>query len=114
MLMISNLSKHLQALNADLKKQNWKTPEQAQFAGIVSILLEDIISELDGYFIAADSDRAQRDIISSCMDFTARWEVWLESTHFQAPASKVFHEQILRWVKGSLKAWRIWRIDSLK
>lgn len=64
-----------------------------------------------------DSVQMNKDLIIAAMDFNQRYETWLanirnnELGHY---SERTFHEMLLRFSKGSVKAWRCWRIDKLK
>lgn len=72
---------------------------------------------LDKYFVSGDPAELHKDLISAAMDFLQRWENWIDGlqpgdlTH---SASKTFHQMLLRFTKGAVKSWRIWKIDLQK
>ena len=104
---------HLKALLRDVEKckrdGDW-TPDAVQNAGLIAF--KDAISALDDYFISANKVKIHRDLITVGMEFCTRHEQWLNTS--PASTTKTFHEYILRFSKGSLKAWRIWLVDSGK
>ena len=64
-----------------------------------------------------DKVKMNRDLILSSLDFLQRWETWLDglkSGSFQYSATRIFHEMLIRFSKGAIKAYRCWRIDILK
>jgi hypothetical protein len=107
------LATRLQHIHDDLAD----TSVPDSYAGMVSaglFFLNDISTALYNY---TDNDRMHRDLITAAMDFTQRWETWIgqiKPEDLKHPASKAFHEMLLRLSKGAVKAYRIWRIDKCK
>lgn len=79
--------------------------------------LLDASKSLDDFESHKDSERLNRDLIGAGMDFIQQWEHWLAGIHepqLAHSASKRFHQFMIRYAKGVLKSWRIWRIDLRK
>ena len=114
---------HLKALLKDLetcqREGDWRSIQNVQVpiyhAGMVA--LREIVSALDMYFITKDSAKLHQELISAGMNFTTRWDVWLQTVRpgdLKSNSAKIFHEYLLRFAKGALKSYRIWRIDLSK
>lgn len=59
-----------------------------------------------------DGTGLHRGLILAVMDFSLKWETWLDSgVRFRHTATLVFHRLLLRAVKGAIKRWRLWRVD---
>ena len=81
------------------------------------IAFHETILACESYFATQDIHRLHQDIIMTGMNFTMRWEIWIGTLgpcSLKSAASKTFHEYLLRFSKGALKAWRIWKIDAAK
>ena len=66
---------------------------------------------------SADHVRLNRDLITAAMEFNQRWDDWISALRYpDLPhvSTKVFHEMLLRFSKGAVKAWRCWLIDLRK
>ncbi len=61
----------------------------------------------------SDNQQMNKDLIISAMDFSQRWENWLKDSRL-CTATRIFHEMLLRFFKGSVKAYRCWLIDLRK
>jgi hypothetical protein len=70
--------------------------------------LKEITAITDSYYVDNDSVKVQRSVITSIMTFHDRWE--RELPNYQGPTS-TFHQYLLRFSKGAIKAWRIWLVD---
>ncbi len=80
-------------------------------------LAQETATALEEYYIGLNEEWLHRGLITAIMDFNQRWETWIDKLgpgDLKHPASKVFHQFLLRFTKGSVKAYRCWRIDRLK
>ena len=111
-IVITNLKRFLE----DLEGTEVSTPNRPLFdAGKVA--LKESIAALEAYFLTPDAARCNKELICAAMDFSQKWETWIEGLgpgSLKHAPSKVFHEFLLRFFKGCVKAWRIWRIDLAK
>lgn len=109
------IAHHLKSLIVDLEEDSVNIPiPQRVFYDAVLILLKECNLAFDSYYVDRLSDKLHQDLIIAGMNFTTRWErytVALKAGDFQNSASKTFHEYLLRFSKGALKYYRIWRID---
>ena len=114
---------HLKALLKDLetcqRNGDWRDIPNVRVpiyhAGMVA--LREIVNALEMYFITKDSTKLHQELISAGMNFTTRWDIWLQTLSpgdLKWNSAKVFHEYLLRFTKGALKSYRIWRIDTAK
>ena len=114
----SRVAYHLKALSDDIEDNLTATPEVFRpLAGYGVTCARSCSTALDEYFLSGDSEKLQKELMLACLDFTQQWESWLDNIHsgdLKFGASKVFHSMLLRFVKGCLKYWRIWRIDIQK
>ena len=111
------ISNHIKGLLLELGNCSEVDPAYRALAEAGRIFLEEITRVLDKYFISADADKLNRGIIMAGMDFTLRWESWINNLHasqLKHPATKTFHQFLLRFAKGALKSHRCWRIDLNK
>ena len=118
-VILDNLKNLLRDLETCQREGDWRdvpnTHVPIYAAGI--ILLREIVVALDVYFIAQDETKMHQEFISAGMNFITRWEIWLDALQpgsLRCVDSKVFHEYLLRFCKGILKAYRVWRIDFTK
>lgn len=116
--MLYILLTHLRALFYDLlalqSEGDWPTGPAAGFANAGMLLLSEIVGALEAYHVTHNKYDLHRACIMAGLDFSTRWETWIDSlkpADLTTVASKVFHEQLLRWFKGAIKAYRIWLID---
>lgn len=61
------------------------------------------------------SDQMQKDLILSALDFSHRWEEWLHKLKYDDldhKATRVLHEMLLRFFKGAIKNWRVWKMNA--
>lgn len=115
--LMTYLRSFIKDLDSVKSAGEWPNDLYVGFYDAGVILLRDIESALQKHHIFHSNIQLHRDLVTAGLDFTARWEVWLNElkpNDLSVGASKVFHEQLLRWSKGALKAWRIWLIDSTK
>jgi hypothetical protein len=108
--------KHLNALIGDL--DTWRPVTAAHVPLYLAGLgfMKEISTALGWFSITSDADKFNKDLIISAMDFCQRWETWLsklQHTDLQHRSTKIFHEFLLRYIKGCVKYYRIWRIDRL-
>ena len=111
------ISNHIKGLLADLGDCPELGTVYNPLAYAGKVFLEETARVLDEYFITADIDKLNRGIILAGMDFTLRWESWINGLHasqLKHPATKTFHQFLLRFAKGALKSHRCWRIDLQK
>ena len=121
-IMFAIISAHIKSLYVDLdtcrREGDWSiNPAQQEIYDAGMIALRDVIEALDTYYISINSVRLHQDLITIGMDFTLRWESWISTLgpgSLKSASSKLFHEYLLRFTKGALKYYRIWRIDSNK
>jgi hypothetical protein len=82
------------------------------------LLSKDISAVLDKFYITKNKKQLHEDLITAGIAFQHRWQEWLDRSTLETfryyPASKLFHEQLLRWYKGAIKTYRIWLIDLAK
>lgn len=109
--MLAIILRHLNAAITELKSVELPDPAHKVLFSDTLRLLTEIHAALEYYFVYADSDRLNRDLITSGMDFTERWGLRIAAVEAPTP-SHVLNETLLRHVKGCLKAWRIWRVTS--
>lgn len=106
---------HFKALVDDLavsrKDGSWVIPiAQEPFREAAFIAANEMIIAINGYFIDQNRVKLQQLMINAVMDFNQRWDSWLEIMSFRSAESKVFHQMLLRLLKGMIKCWRIWLI----
>ena len=92
-------------------------PVYEPLVGAACRVLLDCSNSLHFYEAHMDGERLNRDLIGIAMDFVQQWDNWfnaLEAPQLKHSSSKMFHSYLLRYVKGVLKSWRIWRIDLRK
>lgn len=114
--MLYTIIHHLKALNEDLGHGYVDEIHRPLLAAGRECIVE-VVTALETHNLNRDAARLNRELISAAMDFNQRWENWLSNLpygRFRHPSSRVFHEFLLRFSKGSVKYWRIWRIDISK
>ena len=87
-----------------------------ELALAASVLLKESASAIETYSISQDGAQLNRALITSSMSFLRKWEAWLNATGpngFNHISAYIFHEFLLRFAKGMVKSWRIWRTDSV-
>jgi len=107
---------------ADLKGELKQIEVQKGYRGIhdaVSILVTECVAALERYKEGHSTQQTlTKEVVMGCMDFNERWNEWIivsGNTAFKKPHyTKVFHEYLLRFAKGMIKAWRCWNIDLHK
>ena len=107
--------RNLRALLLDLQMLQETAYHDLVEAGILA--LHDVDAAFNEYAEKHDNVRLNRSLITAFGDFNMRWEDWiskLKPGDFKSPATKQFHEMLLRFLKGIYKAWRCWRIDLQK
>lgn len=105
------IGKHLGALAKDLSEAR-VSPDYILFAVALSQFLGEASTAL-----TYSSDRVlalHQSLISSSLDFIQRWDDWAASMLFEKRATKILHEFLIRFSKGTIKAYRIWKIDTQK
>ena len=116
--MIFVVTCHLKALIDDLEGNDWYIPSaQKPFRDAFFIAAHEVETALNDYHINHNQVKLQQILIITFMDFNQRWDSWLSTIPhdgFKSPATKTFHEMVLRFSKGIMKAWRIWLIDIKK
>lgn len=75
------------------------------------IMLHEIEVAITVYRYNPDRNTLNRHIIMAALDFVQRWETWLETVRFESKDTRMFHDFLLRFSKGSIKAYRGWNID---
>ena len=118
-MIIDIISTHVKLLSTDLENIKFDNIPDTQRplydAGILA--LKEISFALDNYFVDRLENKLHQDIIIAGMNFVTRWERFLSNLHsgsFSFGATKTFHEYLLRFIKGALKYYRIWRLDLQK
>ncbi len=117
MVMIYTLIRHLTDLLKDLEDSaypngNWEIPayqeplRQASFTA-----MREILSVSNAYYCDQNKIKLHKELISVGMDFNQRWDTWISETEFESFGTKTFHQMLLRFSKGIMKAWRCWLID---
>ena len=104
----------------DIETYYIESPVPAQYkslydAGIIA--LHEVILACETSFVTRNVTRLHQDLITAGLNFIARWEIWvgeLTCGSLKSAASKTFHEYLMRFSKGVLKAYRIWLIDLHK
>ena len=107
--VIETVNTHLKALIDDIDAVGQHPLQEAAIT-----FLKECTAAFDSYTSVPDPDSLHKSVILSALDLLQRWENWLASATFQHIASRVFHEFLLRFSKGMVKSYRIWRLDSLK
>jgi hypothetical protein len=103
------ITSHLREIIRELEEY----PVPDYLAGIVQaglLCADEVTAAIDGYFVDLDSKQLHREVIGSLLDFIQRWETWLDTKPLN-PMSATFHSMLLRFLKGSVKVYRIWCID---
>lgn len=111
-LLINSLSAHIKTFADEFGNSEFQ-PGQAALAKAGHIFMLDISSAMDDYFITTDKVKFNRSLVSSAMEFIQRWEDWMEVTRLPK-ATRVYHEFLVRFSKGAVKATRCWIIDLQK
>ena len=108
--VLSVVARHLKSLSDDLS--NTSGSVSPEFRDLYSAALV-LLAEISDSMLSHDKVELHRRIILASMDFTQRWEMWIDSSSesLKYKYSKAFHEYLLRYVKGCIKGYRIWRID---
>lgn len=121
-LILEIVIRHLKALFGELtlaiSDGTWKTAElYLPVRGALLLAYRDILTTLDKYFISYDCTELHKDLITIGLDFIQRWEIWtnnLSRGDMRSGASKLLHISLIRFSKGIIKSYRIWRIDTQK
>ena len=121
-MVLSLAVNHLKSILKDLEccrdDGSWKIqPSQSALYDAGLIAFRDAINALDTYFVTQNATKVHQELITVGMEFCARWERWIAGLRcgsLESAATKTFHEYLLRFTKGALKAYRIWRIDLLR
>ena len=113
---------HLRVVVRDIeicvRKGDWVIPEtQVHLYEAFMQFLREITVALDVYFVNKNSPDLHKGVILASLDFIQRHETWIDTLKpgdLGSGASKIFHSSLLRFAKGMVKAYRIWRIDLQK
>ena len=114
--MLREVLDHVVAIRSILAKE----PPNKPFDGLHTaalIFLDEIIIAMEDYFVLPDDSKLNKDLILAGIDFLQRWETWLDAVKypdFEHGATRTFHAMIIRFSKGIVKSWRIWKIDLTK
>lgn len=109
-IILTNLSNTLD----DLGDYRPPDPKYRELLGAGVIMGSEVLKAVDEHHTGGDNERLNRDLISAAMFFLERWESWikgLSAPDLKHRSSKIFHEFLLRYAKGIVKAWRGWRVD---
>lgn len=98
---LKEISKQLPYVQVDIKYRTLYVAVVDLFTGTIEVLDS-----------GEPSNNSQQQIILLCMDFLLKWEQWLVSgPKFLHKVTLRFHWLLLRAAKGTVKRWRIWRMD---
>lgn len=119
--ILDSLYTHLSGFISDLytlqAEKDWPEGQEGKFWDRILLLLGEVYCALGTYNVTNSKTDLHRNLINAGLNFSVRWESWingLQPASLKSGASKIMHEQLLRWVKGACKAYRIWLIDSGK
>ena len=119
-MLVDIVTPHLRSMLHDIETYYIESPVPARYkslydAGIIA--LHELILACEANFVNRNVTRLHQDLITVGLNFIARWEIWIDTLSYgslKSAASKTFHEYLMRFFKGALKAYRIWLIDRNK
>lgn len=105
---------HIETLAVEISKETECIQEPyAQLVQVGLRALYRIQAVLMTYYVRVERGPLHQGLIESIWDFVSEWERWQDTKpEFKYYHTKLLHAYLLRFAKGALKAYRIWRIDT--
>ena len=118
MRLLNKIQTHLWELANTVEAES-VLPVYSPFKSHCVLFLRDCARAIGDHVTSGSADKTKlnRDLITVSMEFTQRWDDWLDGIKypdFPHAATKTFHQMLLRFSKGAVKAWRCWLIDLQK
>jgi len=110
-VLASCLADHLRTVTQEIQQVSVTNTYKPLLDATCQMLVS-VADACDVYFIDVDNKVLNDTLLLTVMDFTQRWELWIATQRFSP--EKTLHEFLLRFSKGAIKSWRIYRIDSHK
>ena len=111
------LIRELLITGRDIIVHNPYNPIFDGFSTAAIICINECACAIETYELDSDATRLNKGLILASIDFLQRWETWLGGVKypsFQHNSTHTFHAMLIRFAKGAVKSWRIWRIDLQK